>query len=102
MLRTPGQLMLQLGPVATGTGAGGVPVCACVDRTKNDAMMLSKARTCMIVFRTESPLRVSVKKSLILPWLESCGFPQFASIERRDRCVWWVGQPSQEQRLPAA
>src|SRR5258708_34831413 len=61
-LRTPGQVILQLGAAGTAVPAGCVWVCARDAGTSDAATMLSRANFTVIDLRTEAPLRVQIGK----------------------------------------
>src|SRR5229473_7839109 len=61
-LRTPGQLIFQLGAIGAVVAAGCVSVCARDAGTNDEAMMLSKAKFTVIDLCTEAPLRVQMEK----------------------------------------
>src|SRR5258708_18046140 len=62
-LRTPGQVILQLGAAGTAAPAGCASVCARDAGTSDAATMLSTAKFTVIDFRTEAPPRVQIGKA---------------------------------------
>src|SRR6266852_1130067 len=92
-LRTPGQLIFQLGATGAALAAGCVSVCARDAGTSDEATMLRKARFTAIDLCTEAPLRVQLENPPTAVQ-ESSASRVLVSIERAYRFLCFVGQPS--------